>query len=61
MKLFCGKEALIQGTDLIKPLIYTPLGTIELSLVVSSECYLPTHCSQAQTWRIALPILLRLV
>ena len=46
MKLFRGKEALIQGTDLIKPSIYTPLGTIKLSLAASGECYLPTHCSQ---------------
>lgn len=46
MKLFRGKEDLIQGTDLIKPSIYTPFGTIELSLALSSECYLPTHCAQ---------------
>ncbi|WP_339307401.1 hypothetical protein NST33_07555 [Paenibacillus sp. FSL L8-0435] len=46
MKLFRGKEALIQGTDLIKPSIDTPLGTIELSLAVSSEFYLPSHCAQ---------------
>lgn len=34
---FRGKEALIQGTDLIKPSIDTPLGTIELSLAVSAN------------------------
>lgn len=46
MKLFRGKEALIQGADLVKPSIYTPLGAIEFSLAVTSECFPPTHCSQ---------------
>ncbi|WP_339240552.1 hypothetical protein MKX40_07610 [Paenibacillus sp. FSL R5-0517] len=46
MKLFRGKEALIQGAMCVKPSIYTPLGTIEISLVVSSEYYLPNQCSQ---------------
>ncbi|PWW45496.1 MULTISPECIES: hypothetical protein [Paenibacillus] len=46
MKLFRGKEVLIQDNDLVKPSIYTPLGTIEFSLAVTSECYLPTHGSQ---------------
>lgn len=46
MKLFRGKEVLIQDNDLVKPSIYTPLGTIEFSLAVSNKCYLPTQCSQ---------------
>jgi hypothetical protein len=46
MKLFHGKETIVQQAMPAMPSICTPLGTVEFSLSVSNQSYLATDCAK---------------